>query len=277
MTNPEPTASVGTRLREAREKRGVALRQVADRTRISVMALEAIERDDIKRLPGGIFTRAFLRSYAVEVGLSPDRIVEDFLAQFPQEPNFVVGPGGHVEDNEAVESERRVAETVVRLLLLSLPIAGAAMYFTMRTPPAPAASLQPPAIARTVSSDDAAAATEAGEETGEETGAGVRTGVTSVAQGGATANLLRMVIDPSTDCWVSPTIDGEKVPSGLLARGERRELRALREILVTFGNGGGCAYTLNGQAGRPLGNAGQVVTRRITLENYRTYLASSEE
>jgi hypothetical protein len=81
-----------------------------------------------------------------------------------------------------------------------------------------------------------------------------------------------MVIAPQADCWVSPTIDGRKMPSALVSSGQRRELRAAREIMVTVGDGGACVYTLNGAPGRPLGAPGAVVTRRITPENYRSYL-----
>src|SRR5205807_3195293 len=73
----------GSRLRAARERRGLSLRQIAVATKISMSALEALERNDISRLPGGIFSRAFVRSYAVEVGLDPDATVQEFLAQFP--------------------------------------------------------------------------------------------------------------------------------------------------------------------------------------------------
>ena len=62
----------GERLRRARESRGISLRQVANVTRITVRALEAVERNDLSRLPGGIFTRAFVRAYAAEVGLDPE-------------------------------------------------------------------------------------------------------------------------------------------------------------------------------------------------------------
>src|ERR687888_2111999 len=79
------SSSVGARLREARERRGVTLRQIANATKISVRALEALERDDISRLPGGIFSRAFVRSYAVEVGLDPEQTIQDFIAQFPHD------------------------------------------------------------------------------------------------------------------------------------------------------------------------------------------------
>ena len=61
----------GGKLRLARERRGISLRQIAASTKISVGALEALERNDVSKLPGGIFSRAFVRSYAVEVGLDP--------------------------------------------------------------------------------------------------------------------------------------------------------------------------------------------------------------
>jgi cytoskeleton protein RodZ len=66
-----PVTDFGERLRRARESRGISLRQVANVTRITVRALEAVERNDLSRLPGGIFTRSFVRAYAAEVGLDP--------------------------------------------------------------------------------------------------------------------------------------------------------------------------------------------------------------
>ncbi len=55
---------IGAHLREARERAGITLRDVAAATKISVPALEALERNDIGRLPGGIFVRAFGASSA---------------------------------------------------------------------------------------------------------------------------------------------------------------------------------------------------------------------
>src|SRR2546425_495476 len=75
----------GGKLRLARERRGISLRQIAASTKISAAALEALERNDVSKLPGGIFSRAFVRSYAVEVGLDPDETVKEFLARFQGE------------------------------------------------------------------------------------------------------------------------------------------------------------------------------------------------
>ena len=67
MSADRTPGDFGSRLRAARERRGITLRQIASSTKISVGVLEALERNDISRLPGGIFGRAFVRSYAVEV------------------------------------------------------------------------------------------------------------------------------------------------------------------------------------------------------------------
>src|SRR5881227_3119934 len=75
----------GRKLREARERRGISLRQIAAATKISMSVLEALERNDISRLPGGIFSRAFVRSYAIEVGLDPEATIQQFIAAFPNE------------------------------------------------------------------------------------------------------------------------------------------------------------------------------------------------
>ena len=85
MPAETPSTDFGARLRAAREQRGLTLRVVADATKISVRALEALERNEIARLPGGIFSRAFVRAYAVEVGLDPEQAVAEFNTRFPDE------------------------------------------------------------------------------------------------------------------------------------------------------------------------------------------------
>src|SRR5437879_12660449 len=103
------TSDFGSELRAARERRGVPLRQIANATKISVGVLEALERNDISRLPGGIFGRAFVRSYAVEVGLDPEETIRDFIAQFPHDSVTAGHPTAEqTDDNETVESDRRM-------------------------------------------------------------------------------------------------------------------------------------------------------------------------
>src|ERR1700693_565864 len=104
MPSERPSGNLGKKLREAREHRGVSLRQIADSTKIAVSILDALERDDISRLPGGIFGRAFVRSFASEVGLDPEETIRQFLEEFPQESVSTGHPiSRQLEDNQAIE------------------------------------------------------------------------------------------------------------------------------------------------------------------------------
>ena len=78
----EPT-TLGAYLRRERERRGLALRTISDSTKVSIGLLEGLEADDISRWPGGIFRRAFVRSYAECVGLDPDDVMKRFERQYP--------------------------------------------------------------------------------------------------------------------------------------------------------------------------------------------------
>src|SRR3954462_7634635 len=91
----------GGKLRQAREGLGISLRQIAASTKISAASLEALERNDISKLPGGIFSRAFVRSYAVEVGLDPDETVKEFLARFQGETTQVSAAPAPIPESES--------------------------------------------------------------------------------------------------------------------------------------------------------------------------------
>ena len=71
-------ASIGEQLRLAREERGIGLREICDQTRISVHYLEAIEANDYKRLPGGVFNRSFIKAYAKCVGYDEREAIEGY-------------------------------------------------------------------------------------------------------------------------------------------------------------------------------------------------------
>ena len=80
----ETAGSIGEQLRIAREERGVPLREISDQTRISVRYLEAIESNDYKRLPGGIFNRSFVRAYARSIGYD-EKLAIDGYARYMRE------------------------------------------------------------------------------------------------------------------------------------------------------------------------------------------------
>ncbi len=289
MSADRPPVDVGRKLREAREKRGISLRQIASATKIPVGVLEALERNDISRLPRGIFGRGFVRSFAAEIGLDPDELVQDFIVQFPQAS--VTGgrtAAGQVEDNEAVENERRMASTFLKLLALSVPIAGVVLYLSaggrLRFPAggAPAAPSTPAPSqqsTRTAASDAAAPARGAPEAgvgpSSESRAAEQSTAAPPVAPGAVTqgaAAPLAIGIATSRPCWISATVDGQKVVARLFQPGDRETFAVTRELVLTAGDAAAVAMTVNGIEARPLGGDSQVVTARVGADNYASYL-----
>jgi cytoskeleton protein RodZ len=73
----------GNRFRSARESRGLTIAEIAQETRISSRFLRAIEAEAFEELPGGVFSRGFIRTYASEVGLDADAMAEAYAALSP--------------------------------------------------------------------------------------------------------------------------------------------------------------------------------------------------
>jgi cytoskeleton protein RodZ len=256
----------GAKLRAARERRGISLRQIADRTRISIGALEALERDDISRLPGGIFSRAFVRSYAREVGLDPEATIGDFVSRFPTD-SVTVGhaPSRPIEDSDAIESERRIASSVLWLVMLAVPLTGVVFYFTVagreaKPVPPPIQSTAPASPATIPESTPALPPTSQIHARAEERPA-------------ATAgDTLTVVVTATNRCWVSAIVDGERSLQRELAAGEKHQFDVRRELVITAGNAGALDMVVNGVEAKPLGKSGQVVTARLNLGNFKDYL-----
>lgn len=70
--------TLGEKLRQAREERGISISEVAEQTRISPLYIESIENNDYKPLPGGIFNKGFVKSYAKFVGIDDQEALQDY-------------------------------------------------------------------------------------------------------------------------------------------------------------------------------------------------------
>jgi transcriptional regulator with XRE-family HTH domain len=73
----------GPRLRRERERRGISLDTLADRTNVSIELWIGLESNDFSKWPGGLFARSFVRDYARVLGLDPVEVVDDFCRLFP--------------------------------------------------------------------------------------------------------------------------------------------------------------------------------------------------
>lgn len=96
--------TLGEELRHKREQRGISLAEISEATRIGTRFLKAIETDNFSILPGGIFTRSFIRAYAKHVGMNEDQAIGLYLQQ-------VAGPTAEQQEAaDAAPAEQAPAE-----------------------------------------------------------------------------------------------------------------------------------------------------------------------
>jgi cytoskeletal protein RodZ len=72
--------SVGQHLRQQREAKAMSIEEVARATRVPMSSVERLESDQFDELPGEVFVRGFLKSYARAVGLDPDDVLARYTA-----------------------------------------------------------------------------------------------------------------------------------------------------------------------------------------------------
>jgi hypothetical protein len=70
-------------LKAARERRGLSLKDIAEVTKVCVSHFVALERNDLRRWPKGIFRRAFFRGYVERIGLPVAETLDEFIRLFP--------------------------------------------------------------------------------------------------------------------------------------------------------------------------------------------------
>ena len=103
-------------LHAARERKGVDLYRAERDTKIRERYLAALERGDYRELPGSVYTKGFLRNYALYLGLDP----EEVLAMWRRER------GDHIRPEPAIVV-RRSLPTPTRSLSVSPSVVVAAL------------------------------------------------------------------------------------------------------------------------------------------------------
>jgi hypothetical protein len=116
----------GARLRSQRERQHVELAAIAEETKINAALLEGLERDDLSRWPGGLFRRAYVRTYAQKIGLDPEQVVREFLSLYPD-------PVDDASPVEAIAQSSNARRPRTRLGFLIAGLAGRRAHRTDAT------------------------------------------------------------------------------------------------------------------------------------------------
>ncbi len=231
---PYESGSFGEWLRRQREMREIGLREIADHTKISLRYLEAMETDRFDLLPAPIFAKGFLSAYAKYVGLSPDEVLNHYLAV--HSPKDASAPGDGTQSRTKPRSVEPGPSTLRRSwsygsllalsgLVLLILVAVAAYFADHRRDEAPASSQTPPIAAPPVAAPPPAEAAPPLP---------------------TPSSPLEVSLDFSQDCWIEVVIDGKKRISELRVQGEALQLDAQKSVSLTLGNAGAVAIHVNG-------------------------------
>jgi hypothetical protein len=108
-TEPVTVHEFCAHVKAARERRGVSLTSIAERTKITVSLFDALERGDLSRWPKGIYRRAFFRDYVSAIGLPVEPTVREFLRHFPDEDEDALTTRGARQEETATLLRRLTA------------------------------------------------------------------------------------------------------------------------------------------------------------------------
>ena len=226
-------ASFGENLRRERELRGIELREMADATKISIRFLQALEQDRVDILPGGIFQRA-LRAPVREVPRSRSRTAgggvrvrarrRDDAAQGARARRYASTRGRRAGSSSSASRWRLLG-------LVGWKVHGYVTPRARRRRRRPWPRRRPPPRSPTIA-------------------------CILRLQGRPPARLpwLRArwssTVLARRSSWVEAKVDGTTVLNRVLKEGESQRLEARQEVLLSVGNAGGIAVTLNDRASR---------------------------
>ena len=110
------------RLKVTRERKGITLATIAERTKIRASLFAALEQNDLRAWPVGIYRRAYFREYARILDDSLDETCEEFNRLFTVEPEPITAKLDEkqkAEEKSKPKEKRpaaRVAEADLRLV-----------------------------------------------------------------------------------------------------------------------------------------------------------------
>jgi cytoskeletal protein RodZ len=108
--------TLGEKLRQAREARGITLSEVAEQTRISPLYIESIENDDYRSLPGGIFNKGFVKSFARYVGVDEQEALQDY-ASLPANQGSQIADEPRTYRSEVLTDDRSSSSSLPTIIL----------------------------------------------------------------------------------------------------------------------------------------------------------------
>ncbi len=253
----------GEELKQLRLERKISLMDISTETRINVKFLEAMERGQFQILPQ-TYVRAFLREYALILGLSPGDLMQKYIGalqettgqkaeSLPHELDHTKPLGGASEPRilSLTPFQRNVAFGVFILAAVVLVL----ILANINKMPEMNKSISEVPFDRVIRESEAASPV----------GRPVR--MDSIpAINAPVKDSLRLEISTVDSVWISLLIDGKQAEEYLFAPNKHRSWIAKDRFAITMGNAGGASFRLNGKSIGSLGRRGAVVRNAIITE-----------
>ena len=269
----------GNKFKAAREELGVTLKDIAQETRISTRFLRAIESETFGHLPGGVFNRGFIRTYAARVGLDPEAAVEEYRS-------LATGIERDEPEDDPVTTNGPLRVSSSDTHVLSIAIGGLVVLIVLfyvfsrdSGGTATEAATLLPATAQTVAAEPIRAATLESSPLPEPNEMSLSSAASPLMAGDPlspiTGNLeVRIEVHDAT--WVSILVDGQELIVGeVLNAGVSRRYTASEALELTIGNAAGLTLVINGREVPSLGATGQVRILTITPDNVDRLVGNS--
>ena len=281
-------ASFGENLRRERELRGITLQELANGTKVNTRHIQALERNQFDRLPGGVFNRGFVRGIARYMKLDESFWVGEYARAAGDEPEVLAYYAK--EAPAAPASPRRGVWSYVALVVVFAVGAYVVHDLRMRRA-AEAAALQPVSqpVAQPVSqpasnpppAESAPASQEVSQPAPTTSGPAP---TASLASGGVSAppvvetqtaapsepaNALRLQVDVVEESWVRVVVDEQTRFEGRIRPGQPKRFRAAGRFQVSTRNASAVVLTLNGETLPPLGQPGEEKTVVLTAQDLK--------
>jgi cytoskeletal protein RodZ len=250
-------APVGDTLRNARERSGASISEVASTTGINARHIAAMEENRFDALPARVYARAYLRNYARFLDIDPVPLLEEMDDNWPEIDTPEVGPGSLQFSLPVITGQTLLIVLVIIVLGLALgfvynqlssfistqnnvsstdgsPLRGASPVVTAKVSPtrlpgsAPGTIAGPPAPTEVTPSPAPTVS--------------------------PTPSSLTLEIRTTQTAWVNVEVDGKEVLNATLQPGARHSWTAKEKIFIWSGFAGGVRVYKDGVDEGPLGD-----------------------
>lgn len=279
--------SFGEKLKKAREKRSITLEQISLSTKIGTRMLQALEDDKFSQLPGGIFNKGFVRSYARYVGLDEDQTVADYLEASGEATPTPTPQGSEtpvlLENRPSPSASKPLPwglfAAILLVVALLLSVWSRRQHKPEHPPAPPTETHKPTGTISPASSQEQSSALPPDSISNVQTPQPTKPESTPVAapqsltmpakeavRAAASTSTapqpgqFTVVVIARQDSWISISQDGKAAFTETLSAGDQRAIHARNHVLLKSGNTGGLDFVFNGKKLPAQGDYGQVKT-----------------